>query len=217
MPEFTLHCFLESGNAYKAALMLSLCDADWEARRVAFFVGETRSPEFRARNVMGEVPVLVHHRVGGDLTISQSGVILTHLSRRFDRFGPKSDTEEYEILRWLLWDNHKLTSYTGTSRFLGYFQKKTDDPVTKFFETRAANAWKILDTHLSGREWIVSDRPTIADLSVCGYLFWPDQIGMNRSEYPAITAWLERIAALPGYARPEALMPTGLETSSATA
>ena len=55
MSEFTLHCFLESGNAYKAALMLALCDADWEARRVAFFVGETRSPEFRARNVMGEV------------------------------------------------------------------------------------------------------------------------------------------------------------------
>lgn len=217
MAEFTLHCFLESGNAYKAALMLALCGADWEARRIAFFVGETRSAEFRSRNVMGEAPVLVHHRDGGDLTLSQSGVILTHLSRRFGRFGPRDEAEEYEILRWMLWDNHKLTSYTATARFLGYFQKKADDPVTTFFHARAVNAWKILDTHLTGREWIAADRPTIADLSICGYLFWPDQIGMDRSEYPAIAAWLQRIEALPGYARPEALMPTGLEPTTATA
>ena len=83
MAEFTLHCFSQSGNSYKAAIMLHLCGADWQPRRVAFFAGETRSPGFRDANVMGEAPVLVHHRDGGELTISQSGAILYHLAGRF--------------------------------------------------------------------------------------------------------------------------------------
>lgn len=128
MTDFTLDCFLESGNAYKAALMLELCGADWAPRRVAFFSGQTRSTDFRALNIMGEVPVLTHHKVDGDVVLSQSGSILDYLSREFDRFGPANEDERREILRWLLWDNHKLTSYTGTARFMGHFQKKTRRP-----------------------------------------------------------------------------------------
>jgi hypothetical protein len=56
------------------------------------------------------------------------------------------------------------------------------------------------------------DHPTIADLSICGYLFWPDQIGMDLNTYPNIAAWLDRIAALPGYKRPEDLMPSGMRS-----
>ena len=66
-----LYCFGESGNAYKAALPLSLSGLDWEPVKVDFFGGEARSPEFAEKNVMGEVPVLVD----GDLTLTQSGVI----------------------------------------------------------------------------------------------------------------------------------------------
>lgn len=76
MAEYRLHCFAQSGNAYKAALMLQLCGADWEPRFVDYFNGETRSPEFRALNVMGEVPLLEH----GALTLTQSGVILDYLA-----------------------------------------------------------------------------------------------------------------------------------------
>ncbi len=217
MTEFTLHCFAESGNAYKTALMLELCGANWTPHRIAFFTGETRRPEFRAVNVMGEAPVLVHHREGGDFTLSQSGAILTYLARRLGKFGPKDEAQEYEILRWLLWDNHKFTSYTATTRFMDFFMKKGDAPETEFLRARAVSAWKVLETHLTGRDWIVGDEPTIADLSVCGYLFWPQQIGMDRAQYPAITAWLNRIAALPGWKSPEALMPTGQEEKSATA
>lgn len=217
MSDFTLDCFLESGNAYKAALMLELCDAGWTPRRVAFFTGQTRSEEFRALNVMGEVPVLTHHKGGGDLVLSQSGAILDYLSREFDRFGPANEDERREILRWLFWDNHKLTSYVATFRFMNHFQKKTDDPVTKFFQARAVTAWKVLETHLDGRDFVACGHPTIADLSICGYLFWPDQIGMDHAAYPHIAAWLDRIAGLPGYKRPEQLMPSGIDPAAATA
>ena len=217
MTDFTLDCFLESGNAYKAALMLELCGADWAPRRVAFFAGETRSDDFKAINIMGEAPVLTHHKVDGDVVLSQSGAILDYLSREFDRFGPANDAERREILRWLLWDNHKLTSYTATARFMSRFQKKPDDPVTLFLAARATNAWKVLETHLASRDFVATDHPTIADLSLCGYLFWPDQIGMDPTAYPNITAWLDRIAALPGYKRPEELMPSGIDPATATA
>jgi glutathione S-transferase len=94
MAEFTLDCFMESGNAYKAALMLELAGADWAPRRVAFFSGQTRSPEFRSMNVMGEVPVLTHHTPHGDMVLSQSGAILDYLSRELDRFGHEPVPEE---------------------------------------------------------------------------------------------------------------------------
>lgn len=209
MAEFTLHCFAESGNAYKVALMLQLCGADWQPERVAFFGGATRLDDFRSMNVMGEVPVLIHHRPGDDFRLTQSGAILVYLARHFGKFGHDSEAEEYEILRWILFDNHKLTSYTATARFMRHFRKKAGDPAAEFIYARAKDAWKILDTHLRTRDWVASGRPTIADFSLCGYLFWPTQIDADWDEYPGIRDWLDRIGALQGFAPPEALMPSG--------
>ena len=62
MAEFKLYCFAQSGNAFKVALMLQLCGAKWTPRFVDFFGGETRTPEYRGINAMGEVPVLEHRR-----------------------------------------------------------------------------------------------------------------------------------------------------------
>lgn len=209
MSEFTLYGFSESGNVYKAALMLELCGADWEPERVAFFSGETREPEYRALNVMGEAPVMIHHRSDGDFTLSQSGAILTYLSRHFDKFGHRTEREEYEIMRWILFDNHKLTSYTATARFIRFLQGRNEDPAGLLFHARAQNGWNTLDTHLAGRDWVAADRPTIADVSLCGYLFWPQQIDADWEAHPHIKAWLERIRALPGWKMPEALTPSG--------
>ena len=89
MPEYQLYCFAQSGNAYRAALMLNLIGADWQPIFVDFFKGgETRTPKFRAEvNEMGEVPVLAH----GAKKLSQSGVILTYLAERADRFKPDGE------------------------------------------------------------------------------------------------------------------------------
>jgi glutathione S-transferase len=201
--EFVLYCFAQSGNAYKAALMLQLAGADWTPRFVDYFGGETRSAEYRALNVMGEAPLLVHK---GN-TIAQSGVILDYLAETLDRFGPLDAGERREILRWILFDNHKLTSYTATLRFMRTFTEAPDPVIVKFLRGRAETAWGILDAHLAGRAYVVGDRLTIADLSLCGYLFWPEEIGVDWNAYPGIRDWLARIAALPRYKPPYELMP----------
>ena len=203
MADYTLACFAQSGNAYKAALMLQLCGADWQPRFVDFFNGETRTPEYRVLNEMGEVPVLIH----GDLTLSQSGVILDYLAERFGHFGPADAAERREILRWLFFDNHKLTASIASLRFLIQFAKTGETPVTEFLRGRMKAALKVLDGHLAGRAFAVAEHPTIADLSLCGYLFWPDEFGVTWDDYPSIGDWLERLQALPGWVHPYELMP----------
>jgi glutathione S-transferase len=201
--EYTLYCFAQSGNAYKAALTLELANADWSPRFVDYFNGETRTPEYRAINVMGEVPVLAHR----GRTHSQSGVILDYLAGTLGRFGVKDDAERREILRWLLFDNHKLTSYTATYRFMRAFVKDPDEAVMGEFRARAETAWGILNAHLAGRRYVASDEVTIADLSLCGYLFFDDEIGVDWNDYPHVRDWLDRIRAEPRWKHPYALMP----------
>jgi glutathione S-transferase len=201
--QYTLYCFAQSGNAYKPALALELAGADWAPRFVDYFGGETRTPAYRAINVMGEVPVLEHNGV----RLTQSGVILDYLAEKLGRFGAGDADERREMLRWLLWDNHKLTSYTATYRFLRAFTKDADPAALKVFRARAETAWSVLDAHLAGREYVVGDRLSIADISLCGYLFWPDEIGVDWEQYPHIRDWLQRIRATPGWVHPYELMP----------
>ena len=210
MTDYTLHSFMESGNAYKPALLLQLADADWRPVWVDFFNGETRTAEYRKLNVMGEVPVLVDHTRAerdGDVTLTQSGTMLYHLCERFTDFAPRTKWEDREVLRWLLFDAHKLTGYTGPYRFLAHF-KQQNDAATDFLRGRMLAAFTVLDTHMADREWVAADHCTIADISLCGYLFWPDEFGVNWNSYPAIARWLARIEALPRYARPEQILPT---------
>lgn len=204
MAEYQLYCFAQSGNSYKAALMLNLAGAGWQPRFVDFFKGETRTPGYRRDvNVMGEVPVLVE----GTTKLTQSGAILTYLAEKLGRFGPENESERYEILRWLLWDNHKFTSYLATRRFMLAFMKSGETPVTEFLGQRMKAAFGVLESHLDGRDFALGRRPTIADLSLCGYLYYPEKFGFERGENPRIAAWLDRIAALPGWKHPHDLMP----------
>ncbi len=203
MADYVLYCFAQSGNAYKAALALQLGNADWEPRFVDYFGGETRTREYRALNVMGEAPLLMHK----GLTLSQSGVILDYLAETLGQFGPRDAAERREILRWILFDNHKLTSYTATLRFMRTFTEAPDPAVLQFLRGRAETAWGVLNAHLAGRAFVVGEHLTIADFSLCGYLFWPEEIGVDWGAYPNIRDWLARIAAMPRFKLPYELMP----------
>jgi len=203
MADYLLHCFAQSGNAYKPALALELADADWAPRFVDYFNGETRTPAYRARNVMGEVPMLEHRGA----VLCQSGVILDYLAETLGKFGPDTPVERREIFRWLLWDNHKLTSYTATYRFMRAFVKNPEPAVLDEFRRRAEAAWGVLNAHLERRKYVVGERLTIADISLVGYLYFDDEIGIDWKTYPAIRDWLERIRSEPRWVHPYELMP----------
>ena len=198
-----LHCFGESGNAYKAALTLQLAKVDWEPVFVDFFKGASRTEEFRDINVMGEAPVLVD----GDRTLSQSGAIQQYIVDKTGKLGGERP-EKYEVLRWVLWDNHKLSSQAGMTRFLMNFlpEDKRPQEVIKFTQARLAAAYKTLDSHLDGRDWIVGDSITVADISCCGYLFYEEPFGFTRKDWPNIDGWLTRISKQPGWKHPYDLM-----------
>ena len=206
MREYKLYCFGESGNAYKVALMLELCRLEWQPVWVDFFNGETRTPAYRSTiNEMGEVPVLEL----GDKKLTQSGVILDYLAEITRKFGPKSDDERREILRWMLFDNHKFTANLATLRFLVQFAKSGETPVTEFLRSRSINALKIVDAHLATTPFIIGKRATIADLSMCGYLFYGEELTVPLENFVHVLKWLDLIKSLPGWKHPYDLMPRG--------
>ena len=208
MAQYQLYCFAQSGNAYRAALMLNLIGADWEPVWVDFFgQGVQRTSEYRTKiNEMGEVPVLVH----GARKLSQSGVILTYLAERSGKFQPTGEEERLEALRWIIFDNQKVSGYLGPYRFLRWIAKPPGDPaVLAFLKGRFDNNIAIVDKRLSERPFVLGERPTIADLSLVAYLYYPaDEFGFDiAGEHKNIAAWLDRIKALPGWKHPYDLMP----------
>ena len=204
MSHYRLYCLGESGNCYKVALMLTLCGCDWAPVPVDYFGGETRSDGYRdALNELGEVPVLEYD--GGRLT--QSGAILTWLAARTGKFGGQSEDERLEALRWMLFDNHKFTSYYATLRWLVGIQKSGDPAVIEFLRGRALSAFGVVEKHLASRAFMLGEQPTIADFSLVGYHYYEEETTIDRDAFPNIRAWTRRIAELPGWKHPYDLMP----------
>jgi glutathione S-transferase len=208
MAEYQLYCFAQSGNAYRVALMLNLIGADWEPVFVDFFGKMVqRTPEYRENvNEMGEAPVLVH----GAKKLSQSGVCLTYLANRSGKFRPTGEDEELEALRWIIFDNQKVNGFLGPYRFLKTLVRPPGDPaVLAFLKGRIDNNLAIVNKRLASRPYILGERPTIADLSLVAYLYYPvDEFGFDiTGEHKNIAGWLERIKALPGWKHPYDLMP----------
>jgi glutathione S-transferase len=186
--------------------MLTLSGQTFEPVWMDFGGGVTRTQEWRATvNEMGEIPVLEED--GQRLT--QTAPILLQLAARYGRFGGESDAEKFEILRWLFWDNHKLTGYMATYRYIRAFTPSADPVVLGFMRKRIDDYLGILNGHLAKHAFAISDRPTIADISMMAYLSFPKhEAGYDLAvSHPAVHAWLQRMAALPGWKAPYDLLP----------
>lgn len=212
MRAYRLHCFAQSGNTYKVGLYLRCAGLPWQAEFIDFFSGETRTPEWRdSVNEMGEAPVLdvlEGERVVRRLT--QSGAILTWLAEATGHFAPRDEDEGIEVLRWILYDNYRFTNAYATHRFLRSLAPETPDPaVLAFLKGRADGALGVVEKHLATRPFIVGDKPTIADFSMVGYMFYPsEETGYDlAASHPNIHAWSRRMAALPGWRAPYDLLP----------
>jgi glutathione S-transferase len=204
---YRLHCFCQSGNSFKVAMMLNAIGASWMPVFVDYMNGATRVVDWRTTvNEMGEVPVFED----GDVRLTQSGVILHYLSDKHGKFGGSDAAEKREIWRWILFDNHKFSSYFVSYRFLKSFVPSPPDPaVMAWLKGRIDAAFAIVDEHLAMRSFVVAERPTVADFSMAGYLFYPaEESGyVLKDSHPNIARWLERVQSIPGWADPYDLLP----------
>lgn len=206
MPTYRLHYFPESGNSYKLALMLTLCGQTFEPVWTDFGGGITRTAEWRRTvNEMGEIPVLEEDGV----RFTQTAPILLKLARQFGKFGGEIEQEQFELLRWLLWDNHKLTGYMATYRFMRTFTPSGDPAVLTHFRKRLDDFLGILETHLQENAFAIGAKPSIADISMMAYLHYPaDETGYDFAvSHAAVSAWLGRMASLPGWKSAYDLLP----------
>jgi glutathione S-transferase len=162
---YRLHGFCQSGNTFKVAFLLRALNQPWEPQFVDFMNGVTRTGEWReSTNEMGEVPVLDD----GERRLTQSGVILSYLASKHGAFGGRTEDERLEVLRWLLFDNHKFTSTFASYRFMKAFGPAAPDPaVMSWLRGRLDNSFAVVDKHLAQRSFMIGADPTIADISLC--------------------------------------------------
>jgi glutathione S-transferase len=205
--QLRLHGFSLSGNTFKVAFALRHLGLKYDTVHVDYLSGQTREGGWReAVNAMGEAPVLED----GGRRLTQSGAILLHLARKTGKLCGADDEAACEVLRWILFDNHKFTSYFATYRFMRAFAPAAPDPaVLAFLRGRIEGAFGIVDKHLQQREWIVGASPTMADFSLSGYLFYGvEESGFDwPTRYPAIAAWVSRLRGLRGWADPYLVLP----------
>jgi len=206
MSTHRLHHFPESGNSYKLALMLTLCDQSFEPVWTDFGGGVTRTPEWRRTvNAMGEIPVLEENGV----RLTQTAPILLKLAEQYGRFGGENAEEKFELLRWLFWDNQKLSGFMATYRYLRTFTPSPDPQVLVYLRKRLDDFLGILEQRVQQNAFVIGDRPTVADFSMIAYLSYPGgETGYDfAASHPAVSAWLGRVAGLPGWRSAYDLLP----------
>jgi glutathione S-transferase len=143
------------------------------------------------------------------IRLTQTAPILLKLAKQHGRLCGESEQEQFEVLRWLFWDNHKLTGFMATYRFLRTFTRASDPQVLAFLRRRLDDFLSVLAQHLAHNAFAIGDRPTVADISMMAYLSYPaDETGYDfATTHPAVSGWLGRLAALPGWQSAYDLLP----------
>jgi len=190
----------ESGHSYKVKLLLEVAGVPHEYEEIDLRLARADRPEpFRSLAKYCEVPLLVHD----GKPYVQSNAILLHMAEHLGAWGGESKERLERCREWLFWEANRI----GFSMAHLRYGQKFDDAgayagtVLPWFRRRFDDDMVRLDEELTdGRQFLLDDQPSIADLSLCGYLFWPEQA--NVSYPPRVAAWLDRIRALPGWRHP---------------
>jgi glutathione S-transferase len=197
---FTLYGSPHSQFTYKVALMLRLCARPFRFRYVSFREGMHRTPEFLALSPFGQVPVLRHD----GLVLCQSGVILRYLSETLRRFGASASRQ---IDEYLFWDADRLAPSVYRSHGFelgrrGLLPNPVDPMLVAHYRTLAEGAFGVLDARLEGRDFLVGEDATIADIACYGDVAFAPHAGLDLSPWANIASWSARLAELPGFRAP---------------
>lgn len=184
-----------SGHSHRAQLLLSLLGVDAELVDVDLAAGEHKQAEFLAKNRFGQVPVLED----GSTVIADSNAILVYLAVKYDASNswlPVNAVEAAEVQRFLSTAAGQVAFGPAAARLVNVFGAALDHK--RAIEV-AHNVLGVLESHLDGRDWLVGNNPTIADVANYAYIAHAPEGDVTLDNYPNVRAWLGRIAALPGF------------------
>ena len=197
-----LHGSFTSSSSYKPMLFLGLSGLPFSFRTVNLKNGVQKEPAHLAINRYGQVPVLRHR----GLTIVMSNVILDYLARTTGKFEPKSEQQRWQAREWLSWENDAITNVARVRHF-ARFRPDVPQTIVDYFRPPAEAALDFADKSLAGREWLVGDVCSIADLGCWGRMVFAHEGGMSLDSRPNLSAWRDRLMALPGFKLPYDLIP----------
>jgi glutathione S-transferase len=191
-----LYDYAASGNCYKARLLLALLGRSYERVPIDIFAGDTLTDEYEQVNPLRETPVL--ETDAGEL-IAQSNAILWYLAEGTD-YLPEDRAGRARVLQWQFFEQERVMPGLGGTRFRRVTGRAAADPAgdARRFQL-GLDTLAVLDAHLGERDWLVGDRPSIADLSVFAYTHVADDAGFELDRYPGVVGWLERVRGLPGF------------------
>jgi glutathione S-transferase len=209
---YTLHGSPRSGPTYKVALFLSLAGEPFDWVLVNMREGEHKQPAYLAKQRFGQVPLLVDNENGRHLC--QSASILEYLADRTGKFGGADLDGRIRAREWMFWDFDRLAPHIYWPRAARAGLRQFDPAVLAQHETEGKAALKVLDEHLAGRNWLVGDGPTIADIDIYGVMAYAADGGYDLAAHPNLSAWMKRVQALPGFAPAEALLPQATKAAA---
>lgn len=197
----TIYGSFTSSSTYKPMLYLALARLPFSFRTVNLKVGVQQSPEYLAVNRYGQVPALRHR----GLTIVQSNVVLDYLARTTGHFEGATEQERWHAREWLSWESDAITNVAKVRHYSRF--RRVDPAVMDYFRPLAEDALGFVDRSLAGRDWLVGDRCTIADIGCWGRMVFMAEGGFAMERWPQLSAWAERLKAMPGFALPYDLTP----------
>ena len=197
----TLYGSFTSSSSFKPMMFLSLARLPFSFRTVNLKLDAQKEDWYLAINRYGQVPALKHR----GLVVVQSNIILDYLARETGCFLPASEQDQWRAREWLSWEADAITN-VATVRYYNRFRKAAP-AVMDYFTPLATSALDVVETALAGRDWLVDDTCTIADLGCWGRMVFMDEAGLNISRWPNIESWSKRIAAITGYDHPYSLIP----------
>ncbi|MDX2158058.1 MAG: glutathione S-transferase family protein [Hyphomicrobiaceae bacterium] len=197
----TLYGSFTSSSTYKPMLFLALSGLPFSFRTVNLKNGVQREAEYLAINRYGQVPALRHR----GLTIVQSNVILDYLARATGCFEGATEQDRWRAREWLSWEADAITNVAKVRHFSRF--RAVDPTVMDHFRPQAEAALGFVDRALEGRDWLVGDACTIADIGCWGRMVFMAEGGLDITRWPNLVAWSERLRARPGFALPYDLIP----------
>jgi glutathione S-transferase len=194
---YKLYSMLRSGNSYKVRLALALLNISYEEIEIDILRGESRTPEYLAKNPSGQIPLL---EVDGRY-LAESNAILWFVANGTS-LSPEQRIERAEALQWMFFEQHALEPNIGAAYFWLALVRGGRELQTHALEDwmeRGYAALQVMENHLKTHQYFAAGQLTVADIALYGYTHVADRCDYDLSTFPAIRAWLRRVEATPGF------------------